>query len=470
MSFNESIPTINNDDDESLAQIEPLYPPIYQCSICLEELVNSSENPLDREKWCETDCLHPYHRECIDICIINGEDYCPSCNEKQIPIADNLSDLVFRNWTEYKTHQLTRNLSKRIVQLRDNSLQIYNSDDIPDLRYVEQRSEHPWNWSLAYRNPNFTIEGVEEMSLVSGPNIPHYLQLLLENPLEHFELWNYWTDSIKEIEQMTLLDIEYKRASTWCIMYNTLDDIHSLCMLDLYCYLLGQHRARLIGATQSMGWIRQLDYIPDTSHTYELNNSIELHLPIEQDVEDDRYSPRSPTSTPPPPQISEWHDILTNEYPYMSIIERNWKSLYQFLRIELLHGQLGEAFRTRFISPELIRSSFFVNPFYEIDSVLFPYPTHMRMIVENPGEYNQLHSDIFDMYRIIKRYTFDELSIPSFRLEKLLEMTSRFETKQQSEDVCAYLMFTQFIKLRLFTYISYESASSIEALVMEEVD
>lgn len=466
MSFNESIPTINK--DESLAQIEPLYPSIYQCSICLDELVNSSENPPDREKWCETDCLHPYHRECINNCIINGEDYCPSCNEKQISIKDNLSDLVFRNWTEYKTHQRTRDLSERIIQLRANFLQIYNSDDMPDLI-------GGFDPEMPYIDGMLFDPDMPELVAPRAPLLPRYIQLLLENPLEHFELWNYWTDSIKEIEQMTLIDIESKRANTWSIMYNNLDDIHSFSMLDLYSYLLGQQRDRLIGEenipNQSMGWIRQLDYIPATYQTYEFDNWIDYHLPNQPDVEDYRYSPRSPTSTPPPPQISEWHDILTNEYPYMSIIERNWKSLYQFLRIELLNGAFGEAFRTRYISPELIIRSFFANPFYEIDRDLFPYPTHMRMIVENPDEYNQLHRDICDMHLIIKRYTLGELSIPSFRLAKLLEMTSRFETRQQSEDVCAYLMFTHFIKLSLFGNISHEGSVSIEAILsMEEVD
>jgi len=122
------------------------YPESFECMICLEKLSDSLssnvDNTLDDVRdfslCCEIDCLHVFHRSCLEQWFALEKKYCPCCNEQQINISDSVRPAAFRTESEYTT--LIRKRFDELIELR-RIMSEQDNDDMPELepaRVIEE--------------------------------------------------------------------------------------------------------------------------------------------------------------------------------------------------------------------------------------------------------------------------------------------------------------------------------------------
>ena len=112
------------------------YPKTFECMICLENLSDSLSSDVnntladvrDFSLCCEIDCLHVFHRSCLEQWFALEKLYCPCCNEQQINISDSIRPVPFRTESEYTT--LIRKRFTELIELRRIiSEQLEHDDD-----------------------------------------------------------------------------------------------------------------------------------------------------------------------------------------------------------------------------------------------------------------------------------------------------------------------------------------------------
>jgi len=102
-----NIPSLPN----NISDTQCGYPESFECMICLEKLSDSLssnvDNTLDDVRdfslCCEIECLHVFHRSCLEQWFALEKKYCPCCNEQQINISNSVRPAAFRTESEYTT-------------------------------------------------------------------------------------------------------------------------------------------------------------------------------------------------------------------------------------------------------------------------------------------------------------------------------------------------------------------------------
>ncbi len=81
------------------------YPTEFTCMICLEIMQNIYD-------FCESECLHTFHTDCIKQWLSHGHDNCPVCKS----ISISLQPIQFRTEEQYKELQTVRISKLKITQ------------------------------------------------------------------------------------------------------------------------------------------------------------------------------------------------------------------------------------------------------------------------------------------------------------------------------------------------------------------
>ena len=129
-----NIPSLPN----NISDTQCGYPESFECMICLEKLSDSLssnvDNTLDDVRdfslCCEIDCLHVFHRSCLEQWFALEKKYCPCCNEQQINISDSVRPAAFRTESEYTI--LIRKRFDELIELR-RIMSEQDNDDMPEL-------------------------------------------------------------------------------------------------------------------------------------------------------------------------------------------------------------------------------------------------------------------------------------------------------------------------------------------------
>ena len=106
------------------------YPTEYTCMICLDTMQNIS-------LFCESECLHTFHTDCIKQWLSHGHNNCPVCKSPSISVQP----IKFRTEEEYVKIQRMRESKLKLTQSVSHLLRLEHNTYIDSLSLEDLNGE-----------------------------------------------------------------------------------------------------------------------------------------------------------------------------------------------------------------------------------------------------------------------------------------------------------------------------------------